>query len=129
MWGPFLASVAFGFLKGYVSQNTAVHGFDSRTHFIGPVKEELLYRGVPLWAVPGLPYGATAVTFAVDHCISDYRQAPMSATSLAARFGDVLFGGLAYELAARRSGILGAIASHMAHNFATSLGVRARGPK
>jgi membrane protease YdiL (CAAX protease family) len=126
--GPVLVSAAFGFLKGFLVRGEP-RGFDARMDFFGPVKEELVYRGAPLWALPGLPFGTTAVAFAVDHVMSDNRNSPMTTREMVARFGDVLLGGVLYETAARNSGIAMAIASHCAHNFSVSVGSRMRGPK
>jgi len=120
-----LASVAFGFAKGFMSKGEP-RPFNAQMDFMGPIKEELIYRGAPLWAAPGLPFGATAVTFAVDHIIHDYRQQPMPLREVVARFGDVLLGGLLYERSMRTSGIAGAIASHVGHNLACAFGSRAR---
>jgi len=125
--GPVLASAAFGFLKGFLVRG-GPRDFDARMDFFGPVKEELVYRGAPLWALPGLPFGTTAVAFAADHVMSDNRNSPMTTREMVARFGDVLLGGCLYESAFRESGIFGAVASHMAHNMACGWGSRARGP-
>lgn len=124
-FGPFLASVAFGFLKGFTS-NEQSEGFRAEQDFIGPVKEEFLYRGMPLWMFPNLPVGTTAVTFAVDHVISDARKHAMTPLQMVARLGDVFLGGYLYESAFRGSGIAGAIASHIGHNASISVGQRLR---
>ncbi len=126
MLGSFLASAAFGLVKGLTAAPGAARGFSAEQDFIGPVQEEFLYRGVPLWAVPGLPFGTTAVTFAVDHVLSDSRKGPMTTKELVGRFGDVLLGGLLYEKSFRSAGLLGAIASHSAHNLFVGVGSHIR---
>lgn len=123
MW-PVFAAVAFGFVKGFSSGGR--EAFNLETDLWGPAREEAVYRG-PLWLFPKLPYGSTAVVFAADHVVSDMKHDGLTdAGQIAARFGDVLLGGLAYESAMRRHGILAAIASHMAHNLAVAVGSRAR---
>jgi len=128
MLGSFLGSLALGLVKGLTSKNGA-QGFSSEHDIYGPIREELMYRGAPLWAAPGLPFGATAVNFAVDHVLSDARHGQMSASQVVARFGDVLLGGLAYESAMRSNGIVGAIVNHATHNFSVGLGSRLRNRK
>ncbi len=125
MLGSLLGSIALGLVKGLTSKNEA-HSFSSEHDVYGPIREELMYRGAPLWAAPGLPFGVTALTFAVDHVVHDAKQSPMTTGQMVARFGDVLLGGLAYESSFRSSGIVGAIASHSAHNLAIGLGSRLR---
>lgn len=124
---PVLASIAFGFIKGLTQSGR--EKFHAEQDLYGPVKEEFLYRGAPLWAAPNLPYGSTAVSFAADHVFSEVRQqgaAPLDAREVAGRFGDVLLGGLLYETAFRQFGIVGAAAAHVAHNVAVSWGTKAR---
>ncbi len=126
-WTPLLASAAFGFVKGLTSSQQS-DGFQVERDFVAPVKEELIYRGGPLWLFPNLPFGATAVVFAADHVIVEMKADPeMTPMELVARFGDVFLGGWLYESAMRGPfGILGAIASHLAHNNAVGLGMRLR---
>ncbi len=133
MFGPFLASVAFGFIKGLTSSSEErEEPFSLEQDFMGPVKEELIYRGTPLWLKPNLPFGSTAAIFAADHLVSDHRMAVLegtptpSASQIVARLGDTFAGGLMYEMAFRRHGILGAIAAHVGHNWAVGLGAKAR---
>lgn len=126
---PMLASLALGFFKGLTDEKESQ--FHPEMDFIGPVKEELVYRGLPLWAKPNLPFGTTAAIFAVDHIFSDYGRSvqegvPMSRLEIVARFGDVLLGGMLYEQSFRSFGILGAIASHVGHNVACGLGSKVR---
>jgi len=126
-----LASIALGLVKGFgivgpVSPEEAEFSFER--DLWGPTKEELVYRAAPLWAFPNIPYGTTAILFAVDHCLDDMRANPnISASEIASRFGDVLLGGLIYESAHRRQGVLSAIAAHSSHNMAVSVGARLRG--
>lgn len=96
------------------------------TDVYGPIKEEALYRG-PLILFPNVPFGTTALIFAVDHVIDDMRTGSPSMGDLFSRFGDVLLGGCAYEYAMRQNGIFAAIGAHSLHNMAVSLGSRARG--
>ncbi len=129
-FGPYLAAVAFGFIKGLTADRAAP--FSTEMDFIGPVKEEVIYRGVPLWLKPNLPFGSTAAVFAADHIVSDIRKHNLAGTQMrpmeiVARLGDVLLGGCLYEAAARGpGGILGAIAAHSAHNYFCGLGSRVR---
>ncbi len=130
-FGPFLASVALGFVKGLTAQRNE-EPFHLEQDFMGPIKEELIYRGAPLWLKPNLPFGSTAVIFAADHLRSDYLEAvkhntaPPTSMQTAARFGDVLLGGALYEASFRQFGILGAIGSHVAHNLAVRWGSKVR---
>jgi len=126
MLGPVLASLAFGFIKGLTNPNERQVNLEM--DFFGPAKEEIVYRGLPFMAfgTHAVPFGGTAAAFAVDHILSDSRHTPMTGMEAFARFGDVLLGGFLYETAARQSGILGAIASHCAHNFACGMGSRVR---
>lgn len=121
---PFVASLAYGFIKGLSSSGRDT--FNAEQDVYGPVKEEFVYRGAPLWAAPNLPFGSTAVAFAADHVAAELKGNTLDANAIAARFGDVLLGGLLYETAFRRFGIVGAVASHVAHNMAISWGTKAR---
>ncbi len=131
-FGPYIAAAAFGLLKGLTSgPGDDEHTFTLEHNFVGPIKEELLYRGAPLWAAPGLPMGSTAAVFAVDHVMHDARLHSLAGTSMTpmqviARLGDVFLGGMLYELSYRRSGLAGAIGSHLAHNAAVVLGSKVR---
>jgi hypothetical protein len=121
---PVLAAAAYGFVKGLSQQGR--EAFHPQQDLFGPIKEEFVYRGMPLWAFSGLPYGSTAVTFAADHVMGDLRSGAISPHAAAARFGDVLLGGVLYESAFRQFGFLGAAAAHIVHNMAVSWGTRAR---
>jgi hypothetical protein len=125
MLGSFLGSLALGLIKGF-SEKGGGRSFSSEHDVYGPIREELMYRGAPLWASPGLPFGATAVTFAVDHVLAEVRRSPMSVSQIAARFGDVLLGGVSYEAGFRSNGIAGAIINHATHNIACGVGARLR---
>jgi membrane protease YdiL (CAAX protease family) len=123
MLGPALASIAFGLLKGLTApRGASAPGLRLQQDFLGPLKEEVQYRGVPFNAFGNLPYGSTAAMFAADHLVHDARQTPMTTGQLVARFGDVLLGGLMYETAYRSNGLFGAVAAHSLHNIAVGLG-------
>ena len=129
---PILGSIALGLVKGLTSDGPALTP-NLKTDLWGPINEELLYRG-PLWLFPKLPYGSTAVLFAADHLLDDARAVAVdgdvpTAWEVVARFGDVFLGGWAYEVAMRESGILAAIAAHLGHNNALSIGTRLRSKK
>ncbi len=121
--------MVLGLVKGLTGDDEG--GVSLERDLWGPAKEELFYRGAPLWAFPKLPYGSTAVVFAADHVLDDFKnpEADYSATDAAARFGDVLIGGLLYESAFRSHGIVAAIAAHSVHNLAVGLGARLRGKR
>lgn len=122
---PFVASLLLGFVKGW-SSPVGVGPMNLETDVYGPIKEEALYRG-PLMIFPNVPFGTSAVIFAVDHILDDLKSTtPSSSGDLVARFGDVLFGGVAYESAMRKHGIFAAIGCHAAHNIFVSLGAQAR---
>lgn len=131
-FGPYLAAIAFGFAKGLTARAGEEHPFSLQQDFLGPVKEELFYRGLPLWVKPNLPFGSTALLFAADHIVSDARQVARegsptpTAGQVVARLGDTFAGGLVYEYAFRQYGILGAVAAHCGHNLACALGARVR---
>jgi membrane protease YdiL (CAAX protease family) len=126
-----LASALLGLVKGLgvagpVAKEEAQFSFER--DLWGPAKEELVYRAAPLWAFPGIPFGTTAVLFAVDHVLDDMHSSPnITAGELAARFGDTLLGGLMYESAYRRQGTVAAIAAHALHNASVGVGARLRG--
>ena len=131
-FGPYLAAAAFGLIKGLTSGPADdEHEFTLEHNFIGPVKEEVIYRGVPLWVKPNLPTGSTAAVFAIDHILHDMRMHSLAGThmkpmELVARLGDVFLGGMLYEAAFRGSGILGAIGAHTIHNAGVTLGSKVR---
>ena len=115
-------------------QPDAEGGFSLESELLAPLTEEALYRLLPLTLFPNLPFGATAIWFAVDHVFDDVRRYqnscgsnPMTLGQMVARFGDVLLGGVCYEYAMRRDGYLAAVAAHSAHNAAVAAGVHLRG--
>lgn len=120
---PLLASFLLGLIKGLVQPEGSDALFSLERDLYGPAKEELVYRGLPIWAVPQLPFGTTAVAFAVDHVLDDMKvdQGTMTAEQLVGRFGDVFLGGCLYEAAMRKDGLLSAIAAHGLHNSALGL--------
>lgn len=127
MYAPLLISAAFGLLKGLISAEVEDEAhFSLEQDLYGPVKEELIFRGAPLWVEPNLPVGTTALAFAVEHVFSDYRrsQRTPTATEVVARLGDTFLGGLCYETAFRQNGIFAAIAAHAVHNLAVGAGAR-----
>lgn len=128
MIGPALAAIAFGLAKGFATpRSQPSSGFRLHQDFLGPLREEVQYRGAPFAAFgSSLPYGATAASFAADHVVSDLRHTPMTTAQVIGRLGDVLLGGLAYESAYRQSGLVGAVLSHMGHNLAVGVGERLR---
>jgi membrane protease YdiL (CAAX protease family) len=126
--GEILASAAFGFLKGFLMRvpersSTGV----SHLHAVitGPLSEELLYRAM-LPAINGRPVhrALSAGIFATDHVLSEFRRfgPAMTPGRAVTRFADVFAGGMLYENAYRRSGILGAFLAHAAHNLAVGYG-------
>lgn len=130
MLSQVLASVAFGLIKGFVGPRAQGSVSGLQQNFLGPLREEAVYRAAPLSAFGGsLPYGSTAAMFAADHVVSDMRRGPMTAGQIAARFGDVLLGGLLYEQAYQSSGIVGAVTAHSLHNVFVGVGERLRNRK
>lgn len=125
---PWLGSLILGFAKGWVIGPDAGSelGFTAENDIYAPVKEELLYRAAPLTLFPNLPYGSTAVPFAVDHALDMLKETSPSPSELVARLGEVFLGGLMYESAMRSSGIVGAVAAHSLHNMALTWGAQAR---
>ena len=125
---PLIASIIFGFIKGLtVEGGSEEEDFSWNTDLWGPAKEEFMYRAVPLKLVPKLPYGTTAIFFAADHLMDDYKAGyQLDAKQVLARLGDTFFGGLTYETAFRRHGYLAALACHASHNVAVGLGSRLR---
>lgn len=117
-----------GFLKGMHSRSPIrARGFGDVVS--SAATEELAYRAAPaaLAAAFGqqLPVGATAAVFAADHVLSETH----TVASGAMRFADVFMGGLLYEEAFTKYGLLGAIASHSLHNLGVYLGASSRKPK
>ncbi len=119
---PILISALFGFFKGLAHPGASRPGRHwLHTGVLAPVVEETLFRA-PLGALPGAPYGLTAVPFALEHL----RQEKLQGTHALKRFADVTVGGLLYEHAFRKWGLLGAIAAHAVHNLAIDLGAKAK---
>ncbi len=116
---PILTSALFGLAKGlFGPKSDPGPGGLGYVGFLGPALEEIVYRGVPHYVTRGrAPMGLSAFGFAADHVRSE-EHTPGSALT---RFADVFAGGLLYEQAFKRFGILGAIASHSAHNLAIGL--------
>lgn len=129
-----LAAAAFGFAKGLfagrANPDAQLGGPHWTAHsLMGPLYEETLYRALPLYlggAYAKLPVGWTAVPFALEHVVQENNRGLHQTTASAfARFTDVFLGGLLYEKAFRRWGILGAFAAHAAHNAMTTAGLHA----
>lgn len=126
---PLVLSVAFGFLKGCLSDGGAPPYVRSKayTHLGAPLLEEAAYRAVPFETARAaglaMPGGTTAFAFALDHVLSEPKQ---GSGDTALRFADVFAGGMLYEMAYRRFGFFGAVLSHILHNVSIDLGLRSR---
>lgn len=121
---PIVASAMFGLMKGIGAARHSAQPSapSSMLHFIGPLWEEVVYRAVPLGLGGSrLPRGITALPFAVDHIIGESKLG-LSGAAAAARFADVFLGGLLYEGAYRRYGLLGSTLAHCLHNIGCSVG-------
>ena len=120
---PILLAGAFGFAKGLLGGVGSRLSSKARNYasFGAPVVEEMMYRGLPFSLFGAmLPSGFTAVGFAADHVASE----GLEGSSALARFADVFAGGILYESAYKRFGLVGAIAAHAAHNIAVGWGQR-----
>ena len=123
---PVLLSAAFGLLKG-ATMATHSRSPNFTMDVAGPLFEEAIYRGLPLYTFGNrVPRGLTALHFAADHVFSEHRLFGLDGAQAAARFADVFAGGLLYEMAFRRWGLLGAFAAHAAHNFMCGVGAKVR---
>lgn len=118
-----LTSIASGLAKGLVlADKQRTHNVGTLLHsgLLGPITEELTYRAMPLTAAPHLPRGLTAVPFALAHV------SPVDMVSRPGwsswRVADAGLGGLLYEAAYRRGGMLAAVAAHGGHNLGVALG-------
>lgn len=121
------ASLVLGLVKGFAGGTTRDESALSlQRDVVGPLSEELLYRAGPLWAFPNIPFGSTAVVFAADHVLDAMKEGQGTPARFAARFGEVLLGGLLYESAYRRSGYFAAVAAHSLHNAACAWGAALR---
>lgn len=118
---PIVLAGAFGFLKGILG------GSPSRSRSLSSyvaaglgasLIEETVYRALPNALFGGLPMGFTAAKFAADHIAPGELPRGQSPVS---RFVDVFAGGLLYESAFERGGLLGAVAAHCLHNVAVGL--------
>lgn len=124
-----VASAAFGFIKAFsegllVGEAQPIGGW--MHSLVGPAREEMMYRGPLYLGFGSLPTGWTAVPFAMEHVIQESALGMhRSSASAFSRFADVFLGGVLYEKAFRRWGILGAIAAHAAHNVALNVGLHA----
>ena len=128
-----LGSLALGLVKGLTSgpSSDEPSDFSLQQDLVGPVTEELIYRGAPLWLWPKIPFGSTAIVIAAAHLEDDWLAAQKAGKTLTpgqvlARLGDTFLGGLLYETAMRQSGIGAAVGAHAAHNIAITLGSRMR---
>jgi len=124
---PLFLSALFGAAKGAAAPGHQLSGSDAfQAYVMAPLSEEAVYRAAP--AFMGFPRGLSALTFAVDHLVSDSRRQPfVSGYHAATRFADVFAGGLLYEAAYRRWGFLGAALTHAMHNIMVGVGSRASG--
>lgn len=128
-----LAAAAFGFAKGLVAgKANPCAELGGGPHWtahslMGPLYEEAMYRALPLYlGGANLPTGYTAIPFALEHVIQESKRGLHQSTASAfGRFADVFLGGVLYEKAFRKWGILGAFAAHAAHNLMTTAGLRA----
>lgn len=128
---PIVLAAAFGFLKGYFvarrSPEQPADGSRWLTHVVmGPLWEEAVYRAIPLYTTGTmLPRGWTAVPFALEHVLQESEVGMHQTTgSTLTRFADTFFGGVLYELAFRRFGLLGAVVAHSLHNVSTFAGAK-----
>ena len=115
---PLVLSALHGLIAGVISGGKP----DKKrafTNFGAPIAEEALFRGLG----SSLPFGVTSTAFAAAHVL---KEKGYSRGSDVVRFGDVLLGGLLYETAFKRFGIMGAIAAHTLHNVMAGLGQRLR---
>jgi hypothetical protein len=117
---PLLASAAFGFAKGLL-RDAPSRPASGWANFGAPVVEELQFRAAP--ALAGVPGTLSAFAFATEHVRQEQSRGIDAGWG---RFADVLAGGLLYEMAYKRWGFFGAVASHVAHNVACGLGAAAR---
>lgn len=143
MWGqagrvrrvnPVLVSALHGLLKGAlnarVNPTAPIEGASFKHSLVGPIKEEIIYRALPLYFGSALskrmPTGWTAVPFALEHVVQESARGLHQTTGSAfGRFADVFLGGVLYEKAFREWGILGAVAAHCLHNVCHDVGMRA----
>lgn len=118
-----LTSIASGLAKGIAfADKQRPHNAGSLLHsaLLGPVTEELTYRAMPLTAAPHLPRGLTAIPFALAH-VSPVDMVTRPGWS-SWRIADAGLGGVIYEAAYRRGGMLAAVAAHGGHNLGVALG-------
>ncbi len=115
---PIMLAGLYGLAKGFALQPTKLpHKLRVHAILAAPIIEETMYRWVPA-ALGGGAFlnGLSAAKFALDHVNGE-------GTGLG-RFADVFIGGIIYERAFIKYGLLGAITAHMAHNIAVGLGAR-----
>lgn len=86
---------------------------------VGPLTEEGLFRALPLTLNPKLPFGVTAIPFGLAH-VRMRPEIPFAWNAW--RFGETAVGGLFYEAAYRKAGLLAAVGAHGAHNLGGMLG-------
>jgi len=123
---PLALAGLFGFVKGLLASHQPTASGPHWLHSVvaAPIYEEAIFRMVPLqFSGNNLPVGWTGVPFALEHVIQESKHG-MSTSRMFARFTEVAFGGMLYELAYRKWGLLGAAASHSGHNFGVKLGNR-----
>ncbi len=110
---PIAIAALHGLIKGYAFK--APPTADPITqNFIGPLKEELLFRAMPGASAPGW---ATAAPFALAHL-----KPGMDADWALFRTADAFAGGLLYHAAYKQFGIFGSWAAHALHNIMVGVG-------
>lgn len=117
---PILGAALYGLGKGVVIKSKDHQQDFARAVVTGPIVEEAIFRA----GLGALKMGGAvgAFAFAVDHL--DHPLATPGETAV--RFADTFAGGLIYSEAYAQFGFLGAVAAHIAHNFAVYVSSRAQ---
>jgi hypothetical protein len=119
---PIILAALHGYAKGYAIGGDASGGLHpTQSMIMGPIREEMSYRGPLSYAAPGFADYASAAAFAFAH-FNAAEPSPMRNM----RMLDAFAGGLIYASAFREYGLVGAIAAHALHNVMTTAGANQR---
>lgn len=112
---PVALAGIFGFLKGMAAGGPAVRRHNHLgAYLMGPILEETAFRA------PQMHPALSSAAFAAVHLSPGMlRKDPEFS---AYRFAEVFAGGLIYDAAFKRYGLMGAVGTHCLHNIACTLG-------
>lgn len=112
---PIALAGLLGLAKGFVAGQGSVRRHNHLGSFlVAPLLEEATFR------VPQVHPALSSAAFAAAHMTPGLMKGDPGFSAY--RFAEVFAGGLIYDLAFKRFGLLGAVGAHALHNVACSLG-------